>query len=168
MPKIVVVVTRPGLSCQPSLIIAMADFPRWVPQSDVDSTAMLSAFLKYHKETSTALQEKHGMSYQPVWEGRLWCFRHSDPFGMSFARMQEIPMPLGIPQMPCQRRACSRCGVRGGFVFRWYSPYWAKHYNELRSPGAWKALEPAFSDSLVGEHYWLQHERFWCPTAGVL
>ena len=137
----------------------MADLPRWVDQDDVDSTAMLNAFVRYHYETSVALQEKHGVSYQPIWEGQLWSIMHRDP--PCVADLLKGPMPMRIPQRPCQKPVCARCGVRGGFVFRWYSPYWAKYYNELRRPGSWKAPEPVFASLEVGEKYWLQHERFW-------
>ena len=159
------------LSCQPSCVhhpTAMADLPRWVQQSDVDSSAMLNAFLRFHKEASEALQEKHGMSYQPFWEGQLWSFKHRDPPGMAFPGVRRMPMPLRIPQLPCRERACNRCGVRGGFVFRWYSPYWARHYNDLRRPGSWRAPQPAFANLQVGERYWLQHEWFWSPVSDLL
>ena len=137
-------------------------------RSDVDSHAMLSAFLRFHKEGSETLQEKHRMSYQPFWQGQLWSFKHRDPLELPCPIVRKMPMPLRIPQLPCQERMCSRCGVRGGFVFRWYSPYWAKYYNEMRRPGAWKAPEPVFANMKVGEKYWSQHERFWSPVSDLV
>ena len=168
MLKIVCIGVCSYTSCQPSFgqhPTAIADLSRWVQRPDVDSTAMLSAFVRFHKEASEALQEKHGMSYQPIWEGQLWSFKHRDP---PLPGVQKGPMPLRIPELPCQKPACSRCGVRGGFVFRWYSPYWAKYYNELRRPGSWKAPEPVFANLHVGEKYWLQQERFWRPVSDLL
>ena len=142
----------------------MADFPRWVDRSDVDSSAMLSAFITYHTEVSAMLQEKNGLSYQPVWEGHLWSIYHRQPPGYEGVM---APMPLRIPQLPCQDPACNRCGVRGGYQFRWYSPYWAKYYNSMRRPGAWEAPDPgqwAIGIGKRGEDYRRQHERFWRPT----
>ena len=144
----------------------MADLPRWVDQSDVDSTAMLSAFLKYHHETSEALKEMHGMSYQPIWDGQLWSIMHRDP--PLPAGVRKGGMPLRIPQRPCQKPMCSRCGVRGGYVFRWYSPYWAKYYNNLRRPGSWKAPEPVFANLHDLDEYWREQERFWRPVSDLL
>ena len=40
---------------------SMADLPRWVDRWDVDSNAMLSAFIAYHTEVSAMLEEKHGL-----------------------------------------------------------------------------------------------------------
>ena len=108
------------------------------------------------------LEEKHGLSYQPVWEGHLWSFTHKGPPALAGAQI--LPMPLGIPQLPCREQGCRRCGVRGGYVFRWYSPYWAKVYNRARRPGSWKAPEPLYVNEEAGEDYRLQHERFWQPT----
>ena len=141
---------------------AMADLPRWVPRSDVDSRAMLAAFIKYHREASENLRRKHQVSYQPIWEGHLWSFKHRCPDGVN---LWKAPMPLRIPQLPCQERACSRCGTRGGYVFRWYSPYWARYYNERARPGAWRAPEPHYADPQVSQAFWLQHERFWRPSS---
>ena len=141
----------------------MADLPRWVDRSDVDSMAMLSAFLAYDAEMSAMLEEKNGLSYQPVWEGHLWSFTHRGPPGM--AGQHVGPMPLRIPEVPCRALACRCCGVHGGYVFRWHSPCWAKAYNKVRRPGSWKAPEPVFANLKVGEEYRLQHERFWRPTS---
>ena len=144
----------------------MADLPRWVERWDVDSTAMLNAFVRYHYEVSEALKQKHGTSFQPIWEGQLWSYIHENP---SF--LDEMPkgqMPMQIPQRPCQKIDCARCGVRGGFVFRWYSPYWAKYYNNLRRPGSWEAPDLVFANRHGGKEYWLQQERFWRPVIDML
>ena len=141
----------------------MADLPRWVHRSDVDSSAMLSAFIAYHNEMSAMLEEKHGLSYQPVWAGHLSSFMHEGPPGLAGL---EVPMPLQIPQLPCRVEACRRCGVRGGYVFRWYSPYWARTYNMVRRPGSWKAPEPLDANLKAGWDHTLQDERFWQPISG--
>ena len=140
----------------------MADLPRWVDRWDVDSQAMMSAFIAYHAEVRQMLEEKHGLSFQPVWEGLLWCFIHEDP--PHLAGLARPILPMGIPMLPCRQQDCPRCGVRGGYVFRWYSPYWAKVYNRARRPGSWKAPEPLYVNEEAGEDYRLQHERFWQPT----
>ena len=140
----------------------MADLPRWVDRGDVDSSAMLGAFLKYHKEMNQGFEMKQ-LSYQPIWEGQLFAVTHRDPPEMSFLGAVRLPMPCGIPEVPCRQRACSRCEVRGGYIFRWYSPYWARDYNDARRPGAWKAPEPELPDCRVHEQYLLQQLRFWNP-----
>ena len=154
-----------GWSCQHPA--AMADLPRWVDQDDVDSQAMLSAFIRYHYETGLALKQKHGESYQPIWEGQLSAIMHRDPPGI--AGVYKARMPMKIPQRPCQKAVCARCTQRrGGFVFRWYSPYWAKYYNFLRRPGAWKAPEPCpVANPSYGEEYLLKQERFWLPMSDL-
>ena len=139
----------------------MADLPRWVDRSDVDSTAMLSAFMAYHHETSAMLKERYGMSYQPIWEGHLWSIMHKGPPGLPSTR--SVTMPMRIPQKPCREQSCPRCGVRGGYVFRWYSPYWAKAYNRMRRPGSWEAPEPLRANLKAGGDHRMQHERFWLP-----
>lgn len=145
---------------------AMADLPRWVDQDDVDSQAMLNAFVRYHYETSLALQEKHGVSYQPIWEGQLSAIMHRDH--PCLAGMFKGGMPMRIPMRPCQKLVCARCGVRGGFVFRWYSPYWAKYYNFHRRPGAWKGPEPCrVANPSYEEEYLLKQERFWRPVSDL-
>ena len=145
---------------QPS---SMADLPRWVDRSDVDSKAMLGAFLKYHSEIRQTLHHPE-LVFQPTWEGHLFAYMHRDPPRLPFPDAVKLPMPLRIPELPCTQRACSRCGVRGGgWVFRWYSPYWAKCYNGTRRPGAWKAPEPPLADPSYHDEYWEQHLRFWFP-----
>ena len=129
-------------------LTSMADLPRWVHRSDVDSSAMLCAFLAYHHEVSAMLQEKHGLSYRPVWEGHLWSFNHEAPPGLE--GLQVGPMPLRIPRLPCREPACPYCGVCVGVVFRWYSPYWADAYNRMRRPGSWKAPEPLYANFRAG------------------
>ena len=109
---------------------------------------------------SAMLKEKYGLSFQPVWEGHLWCIMHEGPPAL---RGTPVPMPLRIPQLPCREQACPRCGVRGGYVFRWYSPYWAKAYNRVRRPGSWEAPEPWHANLEAEEDHSLQHERFWLP-----
>ena len=138
---------------QPS---SMADLPRWVDRSDVDSKVMLGAFLKYHSEIRQTLHHPE-LVFQPTWEGHLFAYTHRDPPRLPFPDAVKLPMPLRIPELPCTQRACSRCGVRGGWVFRWYSPYWAKCYNETRRPGAWKAPEPPLADPSYQDEYWEQH-----------
>ena len=92
----------------------MADFPRWVDQWDVDSQAMLSAFIAYHVEVSEMLKVKHGMSFQPIWEGQLWSIIHEDPpalRGTVTATMLEDPS-VAVPA----RRLSSLRGARGVHV----------------------------------------------------
>ena len=141
---------------------SMADFPRWVDQWDVDSQAMLSAFIAYHVEVSEMLKVKHGMSFQPIWEGQLWSIIHEDP--PALRGTVTATMPLKIPMLPCRREDCPRCGVRGGYMFRWYSPYWAAQYNKMRRAGSWEAPEPLYASQQAAQDHHAQHERFWLPS----
>ena len=139
----------------------MADLPRWVDLETVDGKAMLGAYIAYLQNTQKALKEKHGVSYQPHLIGQLPVTMHRDP--PHLAPLQEGQFPSRLPQRPCQDPQCARCDVRGGYTFRWYSPYWARHYNSVARPGAWIAPEPEFE--VTQEEYLLIQERFWRPES---
>ena len=140
----------------------MGDLPRWVNRSDVDSSAMLSAFLQYHTGSCQPLDDEH-LSFQPSWYGHLCVVIHRDADWV--LAQTKVPMPPVIREVPCRQPDCHRCGVRGGYVFRWYSPYWAQAYNELRREGAWRAPQPELSAGRQGRNeYWQQQLRFWHPT----
>ena len=142
----------------------MADLPRWVDLETVDGQAMLGAYIAYLQNTQKALKEKHGVSYQPHLIGQLPVTMHRDP--PHLAPLQEGQFPSRLPQRPCQEPQCARCDVRGGYTFRWYSPYWARHYNSVARPGAWIAPEPCpVAQPSYGEEYLLNQERFWRPVS---
>ena len=116
----------------------MGDFPRWVDREDVDSQAMLSAYMWYVGGAQAELSAEPG-EWMPSWWGHLTLINHRvDPWPGAIVR----PAVQGLAERDCDKRACSRCrSGRGGYQFRWYSPYWAGQYNKLRRPGAWEAPE---------------------------
>ena len=89
----------------------MGDFPRWVNRWDVDSSAMLSAFLQYHTESCQPLDDEH-LSFQPSWYGHLCVVIHRDADWV--LAQTKVPMPPVIREVPCRQPGCHRCGVRGG------------------------------------------------------
>ena len=143
----------------------MADLPRWVDLDNVDSQAMLNAFLRYINDARRVLEKAMGpgLSWQPTFEGHLWSIVHQDPPWMTFMGAQAVHLS-NIPERPCTQRACSRCNIKGGWQFKWFSPYWVKLYNEQRRPGSWTALEPEVWYPDAHDLYWNQHLRFWYPV----
>ena len=130
----------------------MGDFPRWLDRDDVDSCAMYSAYLAYDLFMRKEYFFGTG-AYRPVWDGHLHMIMHE-------IRVDGVPRRVTpaaggrVREVPCQRRPCLRCeSGRGGYQFRWFSPYWAKFYNERRREGSWRAPtgEPTAAASL----------RFW-------
>ena len=137
-----------------SLRLAMGDFPRWVDRKDVDSQAMYSAYLKYDWNMK---QQFNDPAVRPIWWGCLHMVLH---------RMEDGELPAmgsnsgGLRAVSCQQRPCQRCeNGFGGYQFRWYSRYWAKHYNDLARPGSWRA--PGVDPSTIDD----PSERFWAPVA---
>ena len=143
----------------------MADLPRWVDDSSVDSQAMLGAYLSYMHQMHKSLEGRKGMSYQPYWQGSLWTIKHREPDHWLFEVAQNIA-PAGMVEKPCTEAGCTRCGVRGGYQFRWFSPYWAREYNDGRREGSWEAPEiPAALSGLDIFYFNTQSVRWWAPVA---
>ena len=112
--------------------------PRWVLAPHVDSSAMLAAVLHFKTVNENEWQR---MSL----EGQLTMITHHsghpDPPTNPMFRRVKCPDPT----------RCSRCiSKKGGYVFRWLSPMWAKKYEELSSPGAWK---PGQLEGYVPENF---------------
>ena len=124
-----------------SLRLAMGDFPRWVDRGDVDSQAMYSAYLKYDYNMKQQLKDP---GVRPLWWGCLHMIMHR----VENDELSAVPRDNvgSLRTVSCQQRPCRRCEEGwGGYQFRWYSRYWAKTYNELARPGAWKAPEADYS-----------------------
>ena len=138
--------------------LAMGDFPRWIDREDVDSAAMYSAYLAYENFMKEKYSHITG-AYRPVWDGHLHMIDHRKP------SIEGIFLPRDVTrvrQVDCRQQPCRRCDEkRGGYQFRWFSPYWAKFYNLVRREGSWKAPigddEAATSASL----------RFWEERGSV-
>ena len=119
--------------------------------------AMYSAFLQYQLETTRILPQEERVLWRPEWWGHIFMILH---------RIDDTPATLlrppseGIREVDCLRRPCSLCDAgMGGYQFRWYSQYWAKHYNQMRRPGAWLAPEPdPPTRRNASLRFWMQRE----------
>ena len=100
----------------------MADWPRWIDDETVDSSAMFIAYIDWFRSECLSgrepelLPERRHLPYQ-VWV---------DSSGVD------------LPWIPCQTVACNRCRIgRGGYKFRWYSQKWQEVYMHHKRPGSW-------------------------------
>ena len=99
---------------------AMADWPRWL-EEDVDSQAMLSAYLWYQHTSKQTM-------------GPLPLIVHRSSF------TEPLPAPTGTTNILCTAENCQRClSGRGGYRFRWYSRHWIDRYKVMARKGAWGA-----------------------------
>ena len=100
----------------------MANFPRWVDNKKVDSSAMLSAYINTVRPTDW-------------WFGQLVMWDHKMDDG-------GIPNAFQNPSVikaKCNSDGCPRCMARaGGYKFRWYHDSWGAKYSNMARPGAWK------------------------------
>ena len=102
---------------------AMADWPRWL-EEDVDSQAMLSAYLWYQNCSKQTM-------------GPLPLIVHRCSFTEP---LTEPPAPPGTTNVLCTAENCQRClSGRGGYRFRWYSRHWIDRYKMMARKGAWGA-----------------------------
>ena len=98
------------------------ELPVWVDSPDVDSQAMLSAFLEYRArclgEARTQISD-------------LYMIIHSSGDDTLDTRSP-------VPWVACSAVDCRRCAAeRGGYQFLWYHPRWAATYLRLARPQAW-------------------------------
>ena len=108
----------------------MGHLPRW-GGSDVDSQAMLSAYLYWtaHADPAEAdalIPHLHTVDHQHLLPGPLLPPR---------VRGQDIPA------FPCTEHNCRRCAERrGGYMFRWIDKRWLASYEQMRRAGSWSSL----------------------------
>lgn len=89
--------------------------PVWIDNPRVDSTAMLSAYLR-----------TIGPARRPRMKLRLETHR-------ALLKGESVVWPPGVLPTPCTTTGCFRCEVgQGGYTFRWYHPSWAMLYTQLR------------------------------------
>ena len=104
--------------------------PRWIMAPHVDSTAMLSAFLRWKYANHDEWLEL-GME--------LTIIQHSLP---GFATPTEdlsflVHVPCAVPAL------CNRCRQRRmGYTFRWLGPQWAAEYERTKKAGSWSCTDP--------------------------
>ena len=113
----------------------MADFPRWVNDPKVDSTAMLSAYMNYvHKFPPGA---------EPDFAHHLWTIDHIMPFASGFEDLRPMVNDITIPSKPCTNPSCPRClGGLSGYQFKWYHHEWYNSYVQMARPGSWRLHSP--------------------------
>ena len=109
----------------------MADWPRWILDSTVDSSAMLYAYTKW-------------ADAQPGHVEPLCVIEHRMPETVEIAGFQIMPKKAttkGTFERPCTDLGCERCRTgRGGYQFRWYSAMWYDEYVRNARVGAWTLL----------------------------
>ena len=106
--------------------LEMGHLPRW-GGPDVDSAAMLSAFISWASEAPEA-------ELQATFP-HLWMVDHRGP--------GEPLAPPGIRGLVVPSRSylgknCQRCANPwGGYQFRWIDPRWLERYEAMRRAGSW-------------------------------
>ena len=134
----------------------MGDWPRWIDDPNVDSSAMYSAFLSYECRMQSHEEIRAG-AYRPVWSGHLKMIIHKLGTDDCLGAFR-VSDGGHVKETPCRQMGCRRCEEgRGGYQFKWYSRYWAKEYNKMKRPGAWQAPqsreEPTASS---GMRFWVR------------
>ena len=105
--------------------LAMAHLPRWIDDSSLDSSAMLSAFLGWTRHAS----EAELADTVP----HLFMIEHAP----CLAEPTSIN-GVAMPRRMCQDPACRRCrSGQGGYQFRWADMRWIPLYQDMRRPGSY-------------------------------
>ena len=107
--------------------------PRWGGR-DVDSSAMLSAYLHWASTAESAEVE----ALFP----HLWMVDHR--FELATPPAPRRVRGMEMPTRPCSEEGCERCAHGwGGYQFRWIDRRWLVQYELLRRPGSWTSRGPA-------------------------
>ena len=111
--------------------------PRWVPMANVDSAAMLVAFLGWYRD-QVARRER--LFYSMGMDNVMTLVMHGavgEPTVSEWVDDHYIP----LRRVLCDGVLCGRCLALGGdsdepngYVFRWYSPLWESLYMDYRNP----------------------------------
>ena len=115
--------TSPAPLCSPEL-------PRWINDRDVDSEAMLNAFLEY-KAGRDGEAKRQLEAY--------WCIEHyKAPIRLFGEEVEPTKVrPENMPHRLCADPWCKRClNGQGGFQFRWIHFRWAAAYDRRRRRGS--------------------------------
>ena len=120
--------TSPAPLCSPEL-------PIWINDRNVDSEAMLNAFLEYKADCDGEAKRQLEA---------LWCIEHYRmPFIVDGVEIAVTKVrPDNMPHIPCRDQECKRCKLgQGGYQFRWFHSRWAHAYDRGRRPGSYTAAE---------------------------
>ena len=102
----------------------MAHWPRWVDEPTIDSTAMLSAYMKW---AASATESELGATIP-----YLYTVEHL-PVIAEAGYIGGIRMPAKV----CDTPDCARCLTgASGYKFRWVDRRWLATYQELKRPGS--------------------------------
>ena len=106
----------------------MADWPRWIDDETVDSSAMCIAYIEWVRSERLSGREPELLPE----------VRHFPQ--EAFTCLSGV----NLPWIPCKTLACNRClGERGGYKFRWYSHKWQEMYMNYKRPGSWVVEVPS-------------------------
>jgi hypothetical protein len=104
----------------------MADWPRWIDDETVDSSAMCIGYIQWvrserlnGRETELLPEVKH----------------------LPHQAFVDNCSGVNLPWIPCGTVSCDRCTREaGGYKFRWYSHQWQERYMQLKRSGSWVPL----------------------------
>ena len=120
--------------------------PRWVPSNKVDSAAALLAYENWYSRILFECQDekeaydKYGVGLYGLDVILHYPYSEVFPTGPGFTgqQMRVNPRPCSAQDPPCER--CTT--ERGGYMFRWFSVWWAEDYIRFSRPGSWKPGDP--------------------------
>ena len=113
----------------------MADWPRWIDDATVDSSAMAIAYIQWVRSERLSGREPELLPE----------VRHFPQVTAAETICQSSCLSgVDLPWIPCTTLACDRClGERGGYKFRWYSHKWQEMYRNYKRPGSWVVGVPS-------------------------
>ena len=104
----------------------MAHWPRWIDDSFLDSSAMLSAFLGWTHAQASKAELADTVPH-------LFTIEHKP-----YLAHPTLVNGVAMPQRQCRNPACRRCLIgQGGYQFRWADRRWIPLYQEMRRPGSY-------------------------------
>ena len=119
----------------------MANLPRWINDSTVDSSAMMCAYQRWVQQKGVTVGPLHGVV------GPLPVIEHRSPQTVHLAGCRITPKLIPTPGtygVECQEDNCVRClSGRGGYQFRWYCTEWHDDYVAWARAGAWTPTGPS-------------------------
>ena len=106
----------------------MADLPRWIDHSKVDSMAMLGAFLGWVATAPAEMQRK---------VEHLYTIDHAMMTMGTQVLKPKLPTGVDLQSFQCNTANCRRCtSLQGGYQFKWYDARWVVAYNRMKRDGA--------------------------------
>ena len=114
--------------CPAVVAQAMADWPRWIENNTVDSSAMCIGYMEW-------VRIERSQGREPVLLPEI---RHA-PYGILMDFVVDNTSGVDLPWRLCMTEGCERCTTRrGGYKFRWYSHLWQDTYMKFKRPDSWQ------------------------------